>query len=119
MSCRRLLTAGRMIIPSSAAAFIPSYAELIEEMSREAREYIDSKVTELRGQGVAQVRAQVLEGTAAETIVDLARNTTGGLIAMCTHGRSGLKRWVLGSVTEKVARHAENPILIIRAVTNA
>lgn len=101
--------------PPSAAAFIPSYAELVQEMSREAREYIDAKVQELRGQGLEQVRSEVLEGKAAEKIIDLARNTTGSLIAMCTHGHSGLKRWALGSVTEKVARHADNPLLIIRA----
>jgi nucleotide-binding universal stress UspA family protein len=34
---------------------------------------------------------------------------------MCTHGRSGLRRWLLGSVTEKVVRHAQSPILILRA----
>jgi hypothetical protein len=34
---------------------------------------------------------------------------------MCTHGRSGVKRWVLGSVTEKVVRLSRDPVLIIRA----
>jgi len=34
---------------------------------------------------------------------------------MCSHGRSGVRRWVLGSVTETVVRHASNPVLILRA----
>jgi nucleotide-binding universal stress UspA family protein len=34
---------------------------------------------------------------------------------MCTHGRSGVQRWVLGSVTEKVVRHATGPVLVVRA----
>lgn len=96
--------------PSGAAAFIPSYAELVEEMSREAREYLDVKVKEISAREPVRVRAEIIEGPAAERIIDLARNAAGSLIAMSTHGRSGLKRWILGSVTEKVARHAESPI---------
>jgi hypothetical protein len=37
---------------------------------------------------------------------------------MCTHGRSGLKRWVLGSVAEKVVRHSSSPVLIIPTRSN-
>jgi nucleotide-binding universal stress UspA family protein len=84
-------------------------------MSREAREYIDAKVKELRSHGLEQVRSQVLEGNAAEQIIKLSQNTTGSLIAMCTHGQSGLKRWVLGSITEKVVQHSQNPVLLIRS----
>jgi nucleotide-binding universal stress UspA family protein len=35
---------------------------------------------------------------------------------MSTHGRSGVRRWMLGSVTEKVVRHADDPVLIVRGV---
>ena len=101
--------------PPSAAAFIPSYRELAEEMGRETREYLDAKVKEISASVPVQIRAEVLEGPAAERIIDLARGTKGSLIVMCTHGCSGFKRWVLGSVAEKIARHAENPVLIIRA----
>jgi nucleotide-binding universal stress UspA family protein len=34
---------------------------------------------------------------------------------MCSHGRSGVKRWVLGSVTETVVRHSDDPVLVVRA----
>jgi nucleotide-binding universal stress UspA family protein len=37
------------------------------------------------------------------------------MIAMCTHGRSGVQRWALGSITEKVVRHSDNPVLVVRA----
>jgi nucleotide-binding universal stress UspA family protein len=36
-------------------------------------------------------------------------------VAMCTHGRSGVGRWVLGSVTEKVVRHSDDPVLVVHA----
>jgi nucleotide-binding universal stress UspA family protein len=100
---------------SGGEAFIPSYEELVAAMSRETREYLDRKVNELRAQGFARVRAAILAGPAAEQIIDLARNTRGSLIAMCSHGRSGVSRWMLGSVTDKVVHHAENPVLILRA----
>ena len=51
---------------------------------------------------------------AAGEIIDLARKTPDNLIAMCTHGWSGIGRWVLGNVTERVVRHSGDPVLIIR-----
>jgi nucleotide-binding universal stress UspA family protein len=101
--------------PPSADKFIPSYRKLVEAMGREAREYLDAKVKEISASIPVQIRAEVIEGSAAERIIDLGRSTKSGLIVICTHGRSGFKRWVLGSVAEKVARHADNPVLIIRA----
>ena len=101
--------------PSGAAAFIPNYAELVEETSREAREYLDTKIKDINAREPVRVRAEIIEGPAAERIIDFAGTTPGSLIAMCAHGQSGLRRWMLGSVTEKVARHAQNPILIIPA----
>jgi len=58
----------------------------------------------------------VLDGSAAEEIIAIARREPNSLVAMCTHGYSGVKRWVLGSVTEKVVRHSDDPMLVIRAV---
>ena len=99
---------------AEAKAFIPTRKELVAAMSREAREYLDAKIKEIRDGGFERIRSEIVEGPAAEQIIDLAR-TSGGLIAMCTHGRSGVKRWVLGSVTEKIVHHAASPMLIVRA----
>lgn len=99
---------------AEAEAFIPTRKELVAAMSREAREYLDAKIKEIRDGGFERIRSEIVEGPAAEQIIDLAR-TSGGLIAMCTHGRSGVKRWVLGSVTEKIVHHAASPMLIVRA----
>lgn len=96
-----------------AQAFIPTRQELVVEMSREAREYLDAKIKEIRDGGFERIRSEIVEGPAAERIIDLAR-TNGGLIAISTHGRSGVKRWVLGSVTEKVVRHSGDPVLVMR-----
>jgi nucleotide-binding universal stress UspA family protein len=51
----------------------------------------------------------------AVEIIDFAKESGVDLIAMCTHGRSGITRWVLGSVAHKVLIRAETPILLIRS----
>ena len=59
---------------------------------------------------------QVVEmGLAAETIIEYAREHPVDLIVMATHGRSGLQRWVYGSVADKVLRGANVPVLLVRA----
>jgi nucleotide-binding universal stress UspA family protein len=87
----------------------------IAELRDEALEYLKKKATELKKAGVAKVSYIAKDGLGADEIISLARRTCDNLIAMCTHGRSGVKRWVLGSVTETVVRHSGDPVLIIRA----
>jgi len=55
-----------------------------------------------------------LTGEAAPTILDVAREQHIDLIVMCSHGRTGFKRWVLGSVAQRVARHSPVPVFILR-----
>lgn len=88
--------------------------ELINEVGNEAREYLEKKSAELKKLGVAKVTCATKEGFGADEIISLGRKTSDNLIAMCSHGRSGVKRWVLGSVTETVVRHSEDPVLIVR-----
>jgi nucleotide-binding universal stress UspA family protein len=80
----------------------------------EAQSYLESKVRELKSNGSEKVSFVIAEGSGAGEIVRLGQRTPDNLIAMCTHGRSGVKRWVLGSVTEKVVRLSEDPVLIVR-----
>jgi nucleotide-binding universal stress UspA family protein len=60
-----------------------------------------------------QVETEVLFGTAAATIEDLADDEHIDLIVMCSHGDTGFKRWVMGSVAQKVARHSQVPVLVL------
>jgi nucleotide-binding universal stress UspA family protein len=89
--------------------------ELISQMEVEARDYLEGKVKEVKGMGLKNVSSVVNLGYGAKEIITLARNTPDNFIAMCTHGRSGIKRWVLGSVAERVVRHSGDPVLVIRA----
>jgi nucleotide-binding universal stress UspA family protein len=108
-------------IPLSAAyagaeaPYIPNQDALLNLVREEAGAYLETKVNELRQNGVEKVSSILLVGSGADEIIDLARSTPDNLIAMCTHGRSGVKRWALGSVTEKVVRHSGDPVLVVRA----
>jgi nucleotide-binding universal stress UspA family protein len=62
-----------------------------------------------------KVEPTVLVGHPAEEIVDYADKEDVSLIVMATHGRSGIRRWALGSVAEKVVRATSRPVALIRA----
>lgn len=71
------------------------------------------KSTSARVRGV-NTDYRVLSGDdAAEALVDYAKTDSIRMIVMATHGRSGIDRWRLGSVTERVVRHSELPVLVI------
>jgi len=99
----------------SEAYYAPDYEDLSAQLREEARVYLEKKVEELRSAGLEKVSFVLLEGPSANEIITLARKTPDNLVAMCTHGRSGVKRWILGSVTEKVVRHSGDPVLVVRA----
>ena len=91
-----------------------NYEELLTSVRDEAKEYLDKKAGELKRDGVGKIACVVKEGFAGDEIIALGRKTADDLIAMSSHGRSGVKRWVLGSVAEAVVRHSEDPVLITR-----
>ena len=81
--------------------------------SREMRYYLDSVASTERAAGVA-VHTTLRLGDPASAIVQLARETKPNLIIMATHGRKGLSRTILGSVTDKVLRGSSAPMLVLR-----
>jgi len=86
-----------------------------EEIGR-AKNYLDSISRRLPG---LTVKSFVKRGYAAEIIVEEAEKDKNILITIATHGRSGLKRWLLGSTAEKIVRAAHNPIFLVRASEKA
>ena len=78
-------------------------------------QYLEEKADVLRKAGLERVSCASKEGFSADEIIKYVRGRPDSLIAICTHGRSGVKRWVLGSVTETVVRHSVDPVLILRA----
>ena len=79
------------------------------------RDHLLRMAERLKGEGVSEVAVEVLNGDAATAIVEFIDNSPDSLVAMTTHGRSGLGRWALGSVTDRVVRHAAAPVLVLRS----
>lgn len=100
---------------SGGEEFVPSYEEVVAEASREPRLYLERIAEEFRGRGAERVRTVLLKGDPADEILKLSSATNGSFLAMCTHGISGVKSWLLGSVTDKVVRHSDVPVLIVPA----
>jgi len=86
----------------------------VEDELQTASAYLRALAGRLHGQGLTVDYGEV-EGSPAETIVEQARALGADLIAMTTHGRSGLGRMFYGSVAEAVLRHAPCPTLLVRA----
>ncbi|MBI4640048.1 MAG: universal stress protein [Candidatus Tectomicrobia bacterium] len=80
----------------------------------EAESYLEKVAQRLTQKGL-KVDTSVRYGDTAEEILEHIHDRGIDLIAMSTHGRSGIKRWMLGSVAEKVLRAASVPLLLIRA----
>lgn len=87
-----------------------------EDVDSEAQGYLQGIREQLRQEGITREEERLLHGDAASAIIDVAADVPHSLVVMTTHGRSGIGRWILGSVTDKVASHAGTPVLVIRAL---
>ena len=92
-----------------AMAGIPSASE---ELEARHKEYLESLAGGLVSRGL-DVTTEVLTGPAASAIVEYAQESPQDIVVMATHGRSGFRRLLLGSVTEAVIRSSGDPVLII------
>jgi nucleotide-binding universal stress UspA family protein len=86
-----------------------------QEVDAEAEEYLRRLAAKLRAEHYPSVEERLLNGAAADAIVDTAKALPDCLVAMTTHGRSGIGRWALGSVADRVVRHSVSPVLLVRA----
>jgi nucleotide-binding universal stress UspA family protein len=86
-------------------------SDLDKTYHTEATNYLEKIAINLRTKGL-NVKVEVLTGNPAEEIMKYSQRSGMDLIVMSTHGGSGFSRWVFGSVTDKVIRHTEVPVLI-------
>jgi nucleotide-binding universal stress UspA family protein len=85
----------------------------VDTRRRDAEEYLAPIAAGLRARGV-ETTWEIRTGRPEEEILAAARTAGADLIAMSTHGRSGLGRLLFGSVAEQVLRHAEMPVFLMR-----
>jgi len=86
---------------------------LEEELREDAGQYLRNLAAARPEMGI---KTAVVNEPAADSILDYAEKHATDVIAMSTHGRTGLGRWVYGSVTEKVLRGAHHSMLVVRPV---
>jgi nucleotide-binding universal stress UspA family protein len=89
------------------------YAKVTEDEVKIIRDEMSELEKDLRDQGLDVAYAVTTGSDAADEIIKMGETTYVDLVVMATHGRSGLRRWALGSVAEKVLRHGDRPLLLV------
>ena len=82
-------------------------------LNEEAQRYLEQQAAAARAAGV-KVQTIILDGEASEGICQAAAETDADLIVMGTHGHSQVRHFLLGSVTERVIRSSDRPVLLVR-----
>ncbi|MFC1954207.1 universal stress protein [Chloroflexota bacterium] len=93
----------------------PEERERVEKLATEnATEYLEKIAAQLKSEGVA-AGVEVVHGDVVHSLIEYADSNEVDLIIISTHGRTGISRWVWGSVTDKVLRSACVPVMMIRS----
>ena len=97
---------------------IPEPNPELETQKTQCKDYLEKSAETLRQKGVT-VNTRVMNGEAtlspADAIIAAEKEIGADLVVMSTHGRRGITRWAIGSVTEKVLRGGTVPVLMVRA----
>jgi len=102
-------------VPMLVDAYMATQYMALSELNRaEALRQLDETAAQLRDEGV-NVASQVASGNVAEAIVAAAESQGADMIVMATHGYTGLRRWALGSVANKVLHASTTPLILVRS----
>lgn len=106
----RLEYAPAYVIPASGV----DQKSMYEAIERKARELLDEQVKKIEQSGVTIPQVHLLRGPPDREIVHLADEIGAGLIVIGSRGQGGVRRALMGSVSDSVVRHAHCPVLIVR-----
>ena len=98
---------------ASGDVSIDNWDQVQASHDQDALHSLETLAQSLTDDGVT-VETKVVQGDAAHEIIEAADAVPDTLVAMSTHGRSGVTRWLLGSVTDKVVHHASTSTLVVR-----
>ncbi len=94
---------------------VPYNEEELAEMKNEAKDYLNKVSQGLRNNQVTIVCKISVSENPADEIIKAEEEVNADLVAMSTHGRSGISRFAIGSVADKVLRGGSVPVLMVRA----
>jgi nucleotide-binding universal stress UspA family protein len=103
-----------IMVPGTAGYGLVLPEQTFDLKSRDEIGHYLAEIKGARQEPDISITIEVMEGDVAGNIVDLAVDEGVDLIVMTTHGYSGFTRWMLGSITERVLRHAPCPVLVVR-----
>lgn len=117
MVCEPLVIPPLATSPITTMEVPTNWGKIVEEhmaySNGLAREYLAGIEARLNNAGL-KVSTEILDGVPAQEIIEYTNSTPSSLIAMATHGRSGIGRWAYGSVAEKVLSGASRPVFLVR-----
>ena len=86
----------------------------LEEAMGQAQSFLDREVEQVKGEGVSVADTHLVRGQPDREVVHLSEDIDAGLIVMGSRGLGGMRRALMGSVSDSVVRHAHCPVLIVR-----
>ena len=95
------------------ALSIDDLKQIEAHSKNDAERYLNEIIKRLKNVSI-KARSKVLIGKAADSLIDYIHESNFDLIIMATHGRSGISRWIWGSVAERILHSSSIPVLIIR-----
>jgi len=110
----QVVTPGQHTHTIGGLDYITFTDQQIESMKAQSRQYLEKKSKELTGI-TATIKCEVKTGDAAREIIKFAEETNTRLVAVSAHGRSGIKQWILGSVSHKIIQAGNTPTLLVKA----
>jgi len=109
-----LLRVVEPILPTETVVPAEAIRRTEERAKALSQEYLERVAARVRERGIP-VQTVTIEGFPRLQIVQFAETNRIDLIVICTRGRSGLSRWLMGSVADRVVRGANVPVLLVRA----
>jgi len=101
-------------LPYPTPMMAESWETSLEEARRKARELVDGWAERIRAEGGKVADAHLVFGPPDEEIVQLAEELDAGLVVTGSRGLGGVRRALMGSVSDSVVRHAHCPVLVVR-----
>jgi nucleotide-binding universal stress UspA family protein len=86
----------------------------LEEAMGQARSFLDREVEQVKGEGVEVADSHLVRGRPDRELVHISEEIDAGLIIMGSRGLGGVRRALMGSVSDSVVRHAHCPVLVVR-----
>jgi nucleotide-binding universal stress UspA family protein len=110
----QVVAPGKHVHTIGGLDYVPFPETELEHLVTEARQYLENtgkKLTDTK----ATISYEVKTGDAAQSIIEFADEINARLVAISTHGRSGIRRWISGSVAYKILQASNTPVLLARA----